>query len=116
TGRRATAMTFSAATFSQKLGGAMGSALMLAVLASIGYVAREAQSGASQDGIAMLQTIYPGVIAFIAAIIILFYPLNNKKLEQIQHELSVKSAQLEVGYVTIIPIRIIGRRSKCRAL
>ena len=92
TGRRATAMTFSAATFSQKLGGAMGSALMLAVLASIGYVAREAQSGASQDGIAMLQTIYPGVIAFIAAIIILFYPLNNKKLEQIQHELSVKSA------------------------
>lgn len=90
TGRRATAMTFSAATFAQKLGGALGSALMLWILAGIGYVAKEAQSNASQQGIAMLQTILPGVIAIVAAIVILFYPLDNKKLDVIQKDLSVR--------------------------
>ncbi len=92
TGRRATAMTFSAATFSQKLGGALGSAVMLWVLAMIGYVAREAQSDASQQGIALLQTVIPGVIAFIAVFVVSFYPLTNDKLEQIQAELKAREA------------------------
>ncbi len=90
TGRRATAMTFSAATFSQKLGGALGMALMLWILAAIGYEAREAQTGASQAGIAWLQTIVPGIFAFISAAIVSFYPLNNAKLEQIQAEIKAR--------------------------
>ncbi|QKX16259.1 glycoside-pentoside-hexuronide (GPH):cation symporter [Microbulbifer sp. YPW1] len=91
-GRRATAMTFSAATFSMKLGGAMGSALMLWVLAAIGYVAREAQSGASQAGIALLQTVIPGAFALLAAAVASFYPLNNARLERIQEELGKGTA------------------------
>ncbi|WP_081848078.1 glycoside-pentoside-hexuronide (GPH):cation symporter [Microbulbifer sp. HZ11] len=91
-GRRATAMTFSAATFSMKLGGAMGSALMLWVLAAIGYVAREAQSGASQAGIALLQTVIPGVFALLAAAVASFYPLDNARLARIQQELGRRTA------------------------
>ena len=87
TGRRATGMTFSAATFAQKLGGALGSAAMLWVLAAIGYVAKEAQSDASQTGIALLHTVMPGVIALIATVIISFYPLTNNKLVEIQADL-----------------------------
>ena len=93
TGRRATGMTFSAATFAQKLGGALGSAFMLWMLAAIGYVAREAQSDASQHGIALLQTVIPGVIAFIAAFVVSFYPLTNEKLEQIQTDLKARETE-----------------------
>jgi len=56
TGRRATAMTFSAATFAQKLGSAAGSFAMLSILAYLGYQANEAQSDASLDGINFIQT------------------------------------------------------------
>lgn len=88
TGNRATAMTFSAATFSQKMGSAAGSAAMLGVLAYFGYSANEAQNGASLDGINFLQTAAPGIFAAIAAVVVMFYNLDNKKLEQIQAELA----------------------------
>ena len=87
TGRRATAMTFSAATFSQKLGGALGSAGMLWLLAYIGYAANQAQSSASLGGINFLQTAAPGIFAFIAVIAVAFYNLDNKMLEKIQIDL-----------------------------
>eukprot|EP00903_Cladosiphon_okamuranus_P004256 g4254.t1 len=90
-GRRATAMTFSAATFSQKLGGSLGSAGMLWTLAAIGYVANEAQTGASQQGIALLQTVVPGVFAFIAVIVTRFYSLTGAQLQQIQKDLEEKN-------------------------
>lgn len=86
-GRRATAMTFSAASFAQKLGGSLGSAGMLWVLAAIGYVANQAQSGASQTGIALLQTVFPGLFALVAAVVIRFYDLTGSQLERIQQDL-----------------------------
>ncbi len=92
TGNRATAMTFSAATFSQKLGSALGSAAMLSVLSYLGYKANAAQSGASLDGINMLQTALPGVFALIAAAVVIFYNLSNEKLEQIQTDLAERAA------------------------
>ena len=87
TGNRATAMTFSAATFSQKLGGALGSAGMLWVLAAIGYVANQAQSGASQTGIVWLQTVMPGIFALIAVVVVSFYTLTEEQLAIIQQDL-----------------------------
>ncbi|MEO1448902.1 MAG: MFS transporter [Bacteroidota bacterium] len=66
-GRRATAMTFSAAIFSQKLGGALASFAIGAILATMGYVANEAQTDASQYGIALAISIVPGIVALIAA-------------------------------------------------
>lgn len=91
-GNRATAMTFSAATFSQKLGGAMGSAGMLWILAGIGYVANKAQSGASQNGIALLQTVIPGIFALIAVFVTNFYSLTGEQLENIQKELAERES------------------------
>ena len=92
TGRRATAMTFSAATFSQKLGGALASACIAWMLAAMGYVANEAQSDASQMGIVLLLTIIPGVIAFAAAFTMRFYTLDNTTLAQVQAELLARKA------------------------
>lgn len=89
-GRRATAMTFSAATFSQKLGGAVGSATMGWVLAYFGYVANQAQSGASQGGIIFLQTAGPGVFALFAVFVTRHYDLTGARLEKIQQDLKTR--------------------------
>ncbi|SDD42923.1 MFS transporter [Aquimonas voraii] len=91
-GRRATAMTFAAATFSQKLGGSLGSAALLWVLAAIGYAANQAQSGASATGIQLLQTLVPGVFALLAAALAFAYPLSGTRLKQIQQELQERDA------------------------
>ncbi len=88
TGRRATAMTFSAANFSQKLGGALASFIIGSVLASMGYVANEAQSDASQMGILLVISIIPGIIALLAAFVMRFYTLDNTLLQKVQHELN----------------------------
>jgi len=89
-GRRATAMTFSAATFAQKLGGSLGSAVMLWVLAAIGYAANQAQSGASQAGIVLLQTAVPGAFALLAVGVTAFYDLTGAQLERIQKDLEAR--------------------------
>ena len=83
-GRRATAMTFSAATFSQKLGSAGGASAMFAILAYFGYQANVAQTGASLEGIKLLQTLAPGGFAILAVVATLFYNLDNKTLAKIQ--------------------------------
>ncbi|MEM1119714.1 MAG: MFS transporter [Bacteroidota bacterium] len=92
TGRRATAMTFSAAIFSQKLGGALASFAIGAVLAAMGYVANEAQSGASQTGIVLTISIIPGIIALLAAFVMTFYTLDNELLSKVQRELKERKA------------------------
>ena len=60
---------------------------MLWILAAIGYAAHQAQSGASQAGIAMLQTLIPGLFALIAVAVTRFYGLTGTQLEKIQQEL-----------------------------
>lgn len=95
TGRRATAMTFAAAAFSQKLGGALASAAIAWVLAAMGYVANQAQSDASLQGIALLLTVIPGVVALLAALVMRFYPLDDATLAGIQHELQQRREAAE---------------------
>ena len=89
-GRRATAMTFAATTFSQKIGSAVGSALMLSVLAVMGYQAGQMQAGASLDSIVYMQTIVPGLFALLTALSLVFYNLSDKHLEHIQLELGAR--------------------------
>jgi GPH family glycoside/pentoside/hexuronide:cation symporter len=90
TGRRATAMTFAAATFSQKLGGALASALIAWGLAAMGYVANQAQTDASRMGIVLLLTVIPGAVALLAAAVMRFYPLDDAALARVQAELQAR--------------------------
>jgi len=87
TGRRATAMTFAAATFSQKLGGALASAAIAWLLSLLGYVANQVQGEASRTGIVLLLTVIPGVVALLAAWVMRFYPLDGPTLERVQADL-----------------------------
>jgi glycoside/pentoside/hexuronide:cation symporter, GPH family len=88
--RRATGMTFAATTFSQKIGSAAGSALMLSVLATMGYQAGQMQDGASLDSIVYMQTLVPGLFALLTAFSLIFYNLTDSKLEQLQLELKAR--------------------------
>ncbi len=92
TGRRATAMTFAAASFSQKLGGALASAVIGWVLASLGYVANHLQNGASQTGIVVLMSFVPGALALLAAGLMAFYNLSDARLLEIQDALFDRKA------------------------
>ncbi len=95
TGRRATAMIFSAAAFSQKLGGALAGAMIGWLLASLGYAANQVQTDTSQAGIVLLMTLIPAIFAAIAVPLIYFYSLDEKKLAKLQRELLQTSSQEE---------------------
>ncbi|MDC0602106.1 MFS transporter [Aliiglaciecola sp.] len=87
TGRRATAMVFSAAAFSQKLGGAFAGAMMGWILGAMGYAANQQQSDGSQLGIVLLMTLIPAAFAVIAVLIIRIYPLSNQQLDKVHQDL-----------------------------
>jgi len=90
TGRRATAMTFAAAAFSQKLGGALAAAAIAWMLAGMGYVANQAQSDASRLGIVLLLTVIPGAVALLAAGVMGLYPLDDRTLARVQSDLRAR--------------------------
>jgi GPH family glycoside/pentoside/hexuronide:cation symporter len=89
TGRRATAMIFSAASFAQKLGGALAGATIGWVLAYMGYAANVTQTSESQLGIVLLMTVIPGIFALLSVFCIQFYSLSKQQLATIHSELDL---------------------------
>jgi glycoside/pentoside/hexuronide:cation symporter, GPH family len=88
-GRRATGLVFSAASMSQKFGASIGIAMVGWILSLYGYQANVEQTEATQNGIRMMLSIYPGVGALLAAGFIMIYPLKESTLEKISAELAV---------------------------
>lgn len=88
TGRRATALIMAASLFCLKLGIALGGSIQGWILSAIGFVANVAQSPTSLKGIRMLMSVIPAAAGFIAVTLMLFYPLNNKKMLQIEKDLA----------------------------
>ena len=92
TGRRATGMTFAAATFSQKLGTAIAVAVIGSMFTTLGYVPNATQSAGSQEGIVWLMSVIPALFSFLAVVCMFFYNLDGKKLAQVQLELLARKA------------------------
>ena len=97
TGRRATAMTFAAATFSQKLGTAVAVAVIGWLFTRLGYVANVAQSSGSQAGIVWLMSFIPAAFAVCAVAVMFFYNLDNARLAQIQADLETRKTRMETA-------------------
>ncbi len=89
-GRRATGLIFSSSTMSQKMGGALGGAVTLWILAIYGFQANVEQTETSLNGIRMTLSIYPGIAAFIAAMFLLAYKLSDRFMVKITTELAEK--------------------------
>ncbi|SHG38480.1 MFS transporter [Massilia sp. CF038] len=92
TGRRATGMTFAAATFSQKLGTAVAVAVIGSIFTALGYVPNATQSAGSQEGIVWLMSFIPALFALLAVLCMFFYQLDGKKLAMVQAELLERKA------------------------
>ncbi len=88
TGRRATALIMAASLFCLKLGIALAGSIQAWILSAIGFVANVAQSSTSLHGIRMLMSVIPAAAGLVAVTLMLFYPLNNKKMLQIEKELA----------------------------
>lgn len=92
-GRRATGLVFSASIFSQKQGWAIGAAVALGLMQSVGFVANTAQTPESLHGLVLLMSVIPAALGVVSvAILFFFYPLNEKKVAQIGVELQARRA------------------------
>ncbi|RQO58448.1 hypothetical protein DBR47_12095 [Paucibacter sp. KBW04] len=92
-GRRATGLVFSAASFAQKLGWAVGGAGAGWLLSFYGYQANAAQSAQTIDGIVKMMSLIPAVGAALAVAALWFYELDEKTVDTMASELAIRRAQ-----------------------
>ncbi|AUP78814.1 MFS transporter [Flavivirga eckloniae] len=90
-GRRATGLIYSAGSFATKFGGGIAGFIVMQVLALFGYNGLD--SSTIKDaipGMVMLMSWIPAIITIIAAGLMMFYPLNQKKMSEITLELNTR--------------------------
>lgn len=95
-GRRATGLVFSAASFAQKLGWALGGAGTGWLLSWFGYVPNVAQSPETIDGLRLMMSWIPAAGALLAIVALWFYPLDEATVERMSLELERRRAGTDV--------------------
>ncbi|MEL7498468.1 MAG: MFS transporter [Planctomycetota bacterium] len=105
--RRATGLVFAAATFSQKMGSALGAAVPGWTLAYFSFVApidgiQQTQTDQTIDGIILMMSLIPAVLMFGAIFALFAYNLTEDKMKQIEAELK-RRKQAEKGNETLLP-------------
>jgi GPH family glycoside/pentoside/hexuronide:cation symporter len=86
--RRATALLMAASLFALKFGVALGGALLAGLLGFHGYNPGVEQTVGGLLGIKLVMSLYPAIPAIIGAGIMLFYPLTNKMMVDIEKDLN----------------------------
>jgi GPH family glycoside/pentoside/hexuronide:cation symporter len=92
-GRRSTGLIMAASLFALKLGLAFGQSCMAWIIAYYGYVDNAPQTEYTIYGIRMLMSFYPAVFGIIGGLIMVFYPLKNRDLLQIEKDLSERRVE-----------------------
>jgi GPH family glycoside/pentoside/hexuronide:cation symporter len=90
--RRATGLVFSAATFAQKFGIAVGGGMAGWMLALFGFVPNTAQAPETLDGIKMMMSFIPAAGTLIATIAAFFYELDDNTMKKIENDLKLRKA------------------------
>jgi len=100
-GRRATGLIFSASIFSQKQGWAIGAAVALGLMSSVGFQANAVQTPESLTGLVRLMSLIPAGIGIVSAIIlVVLYPLSEAKVAQISADLKTRRAAADAADTT----------------
>ncbi len=86
-GRRATGLLMAASLFALKMGLALGGAFVGWILAYYGFIANQEQTAETIKGITMLMSVYPAAAGLIGGLLMIFYPLTNKAMANIEQEL-----------------------------
>jgi glycoside/pentoside/hexuronide:cation symporter, GPH family len=92
TGRRSTGLVFATVIFASKQGWALGAIVSLGLLSQLGFVANAAQTPESLNGLLWLVSLVPGAIGALALMLVLFYPLHDRRLARIGAELGTRRA------------------------
>ncbi len=98
-GRRTTGLVFSAAMFAQKMGLTVGGGVSGWLLGYFGFVANEQQSGTAILGIRLMFSVLPGVLGIANGIILLWYPLTDDHVAEIEKDLAQRRALSEAPAV-----------------
>jgi GPH family glycoside/pentoside/hexuronide:cation symporter len=92
-GRRSTGLIYSASLFSIKAGILIGGFLVPLFLAQFGYVKGEAtQTAHALLGIALAFSVGPALFALLKAVALMIYPLNQKRVDEIEQALAIRRA------------------------
>ena len=89
-GSRSTGLVFSASTMSQKFGWAIGAYIALTLMSQVGFTANVEQSEEGIRGLLLLFSLIPAGIGIISVFLFLFYPLHDKRMEQISADLKAR--------------------------
>lgn len=91
-GRRFTGLTFSAGTFSQKVGWALGPAFASYLLVYYGYKPNVPQDPETIEGLRMMMSIIPSALGIVGGLLVLLYGINRKMEIQMERELVLRKA------------------------
>jgi len=94
TGRRATGLIFSSASFSQKMGWTIGGAMTGWTLAIYGYQANVEQTELAKEGLKMMMSVLPAIGALISGLFIAFYQLTDDVVAEINTALHNKASSI----------------------
>jgi GPH family glycoside/pentoside/hexuronide:cation symporter len=64
----------------------------LALMQSVGFVANTQQTPGSLHGLVLLMSVIPASIGIVSIVLLLFYPLNEKRMSQIAADLKQRRA------------------------
>ena len=87
-GRRATGLIMAASLFALKLGLTFGGSIVGWLLSYYNYVPNETQSAEALNGIVLLFSVYPAIFGIIGGLLMIMYPLTNKKMIEIEEDLT----------------------------
>ncbi|HEY1764609.1 MAG TPA: MFS transporter [Opitutaceae bacterium] len=90
--RRATGLIFSASIFAQKQGWGLGSGLSLILMSQVGFVANTVQTESSLKGLVLLMSLLPAAFGIIALVLVIAYPLSERRMADIAAELKKRRA------------------------
>jgi len=92
-GRRSTGLIYSASLFSIKTGILVGGFLVPLFLAKFGYVkGAESQTASALLGITLAFSIGPALFAILKAVALMIYPLDQRRVDEIERELAARRA------------------------
>jgi GPH family glycoside/pentoside/hexuronide:cation symporter len=104
-GRRATGLVFSAASFAQKFGWAIGGAGAGWLLAYFGYLPNVAQSPRTVHGIVMMMSVIPAIAAVAAVAALWFYEIDEATVERMSVDLTARrGAKPAEDLVAVAPV------------
>jgi len=89
-GRRATGLIMSATVFVQKVGLAIGSAMIGWLLSYYGFIANAVQTPRVVHGMTLLFSLLPGALAIAAGLVNILYPLDEPQVKQMERELAAR--------------------------